>query len=617
MRLLFFVFISLCMVGLLSAQQLNLKVPVQQEARIGQEINVTLEVQGMKNYKLTMEGNPPSASLEGNTFHWVPKIDEKKYYLVTFQLRDSSDKTVNEVMLSLIVNPSGLKPYLIFDRLLADTIKLTEGQPFSFTATIKSQQNANPKAISSYFTFNEDPDLRAFDYCRVNVIGDQLTFYWTPSGNEAAKEYLKFRITLIDTDESVFNQVLNFRIKNINQKPIFKNEIPDTLYLVQGQPMEIDFTAFDPDNDKLKYDYFPKNPEYGFRGTNLLFRNTNLFNTAFPHHLMVTVSDGKDTIKHTLTVLNSNKTATSTSGSYLQPVIGDFTKKIFAEGDSVLTYLNISNYNDLKEYDITYTDLTLPSGINSLAKYLVFEKKKTYIKVYSKGILPYSLVDRDYNYTISILLSGKEPNQKSSFKVLVLTVVDRPDPKNIVEQRDSLFKKVNNFLIVENLYKSSLEKIRNRIDRPWWKKAALITGTLSGVFTLIQSEKSNKTISAISAAISLLAITATNIPSLSEKSLSEVEEKIADSKARLEQVKEKQSEFIYQWSLSIEQSDFDKMKSELEDLIDKSKLKQNEDICSLLLNKKIKKKINRLIRRDAGNEKNPANLEIIFRCGSK
>lgn len=601
----------------MTAQQLMFKVPIQQEVRVGQEVNISLEVYGIKNYHLTMEGNPPGASIEGNVFHWIPKIEEKKYYLVKFHLKDSTYTIVNEASLALTVNPSGLKPYLIFDQPLPDTIKLIEGQSFAFTATIKSQQRTNLKAITSYFIFNEDPDLRSFDYCKVNVTGDQLMFRWTPSGNEAAKEYMKLRITLIDDDESIFSKVLNFRIKNINQKPILKNEIPDTIYFLLGQNIEIDYAAFDPDNDKLKYDYYPKNPEYFLRGTSLVFKNMNTTNTTFPVHLILTVSDGKDTIKRIVTVLNSNKNLTTSAGTYLQPVIGDFTKKIFSEGDSVLTYLNISNYNDMKEFDITYSDLTLPPGINSLTKYLVFEKKKSYIKIYSKGILPYSLVDRDYNYAISVLLSGKDPNQKSSFKVLVLTVQDRPDPKNILQQRDSLFRQVNSFLTTEELYRANIEKIHNRIDRPWWKKVALITGTLSGVFTLIQSQNSNKTISAISASISLLAITVTNIPSLSEKTLSEVDGKIASSKARIERVKEKQSEFIYQWSLSIGQTDFDKMRSEIEDLIDKSKLKQNEDICSLLMNKKVKRKINKLIRRDEGNDKNSIKLESIFKCDSK
>jgi hypothetical protein len=300
--------------------------------------------------------------------------------------------------------------------------------------------------------------------------------------------------------------------------------------------------------------------------------------------------------------------------NYLQPIIGDFTRKIFSEGDSVLTYLNISNYKDLNQFDITYTDLYLPPGINSLTKHLIFEKKESYIKIYSRGILPYSLINRDYNYNISVLISSKNPNRIPSFKVLALTIENRPDPKNIAQQKDSLTHLINNFLKVENLYQYNIEKIRNRINRPWWKKAALITGTLSGVLTIIQSEHSDKAISVISASISLLSIMVSNIPSLSEKTLSEIDEKIAHSKGRIERVQEKENEMRSQWLMDIGQSDFDRMKIEMEELISKSTLKRNEDICSILNNKKIKTKIDILIKKDLVHNKNATNLESIFKC---
>jgi hypothetical protein len=618
-RSLSFLFAFLFLACHSKGQILNLKIPVKQEVKLGQEIRIALDVQGIKQYEIKMEDNPPGAVIEGSTFKWTPQIHEKDYYLVKFQLFDSTKTLMDETNLSLTVEPSDLKPYLIFNHPLPDTIKLVENESFSFTATIKSPQNTDPRLVMTYFTFNENPDLRSFDSCKVRINGDQLLFNWTPSNREAEQEYIKFRITGVDSDQSILSQVINFRIKNVNQVPYFKNEITDTIYLSLGQGLNINYAAVDPDNDRLEYDYSPKSPEYTLQGTQIVFNPNPAVAFAgdpnLPINLTLKVSDNKSTIKHKVTIIRNH--TSSIGNPFLQPIIGDFTKKVFSEGDSVLTYLNISNYKDLKKLDIVYTDLTLPKGINSLTKYLVFEREGSYIKVYSKGILPYSLVNRDYNYNISVLISNKDPSRLPSFKVLVLTIENKPDPKNISQQRDSLMQSTNTFLSTENLYQSYLEKVHSRINRPWWKTAALITGTLSGVLTLVQSEHSDKTISAISASISLLSIMISNIPSLSEKTLSEVDEKIANSKARMKRVQEKESEFNLEWSIDIDQSDFDKMRTDIESIINKSTLKRNEDICSLLSNKKVKRKITSLIRKKSIDDKNLKNLEAIFKCRFK
>jgi len=603
----------------IDAQVLSLQVPVKQEVRIGEEVRISLNVQGLTNYSIKMENNPPSAILEGNRFTWTPKINEESYYMVSFHLMDTTTKEVDQVQLELLVKPSDLKPFLTFDHPLADTINLIENQSFHVNATIKSQQNTDPRLLLTYFTFNEDPELRTFDSCKVSINGDRLSFHWTPSNKEAMLEYIKFRITIIDLDGCIFSKVLNFKIQNINQEPYFRNEIADTIYL-PSHGLSINYTAIDPDNDKLKYDYFPKNPAYLLEGTSIVFKSDYLNspneNLIFPIFLTLKVSDNKTTIQKRITVLK-DKIATTNNSSFLQPTIGDFTKKIFSEGDSLVTYLNISNYKDLKQLEIIYSDLTLPPGIKSITKQLVFEKKDSYIKVYSKGVLPYSLVDKDYNYNISVLVSDKNTNRPPSFKVLVLTIEDKPDPKNIVQEKDSLIQFIHNYLRTENAYQATLEKVRSRINRPWWKKAAIISGMASGVLTLIQSERSDKTISAISASVSLISIMVSNLPGLSEKTLAVMDEKIANSKSRTERIQEKESEFYFNWSMDEDRSNFYQLKAEIADLINKSTLKRNDDVCALKSNKKINAKLTTVIKSNLNKDNNSKSLEEIFKCSYK
>jgi hypothetical protein len=298
------------------------------------------------------------------------------------------------------------------------------------------------------------------------------------------------------------------------------------------------------------------------------------------------------------------------NSQYRQPSIGDFTRDEFYEGDSLVTYLNLSNDADLKQYDIKLNDFSLPQGIGPIATRLTLEKGSSYIKVRSHGILPYYLVDRDYNYNIAVTITNKNTKEKPVFKVLELTVRDRPDPTSIGHQRDSLLLQVNSYLKAENIYKSNLDKLYTSINRPWWKKVAVITGTLSGILSIVQSQDPNKDVSIVAAIVSLVSITVTNLPSLKEKTLTVLNDKISNSKGRIEQIQEKESDFRGNWSLDIDRASFDKMKSDLLERINKGEVKRNEDVCHLLMDKTIKRKIEKLINTKGAQPE----LKKIFTC---
>jgi hypothetical protein len=234
----------------------------------------------------------------------------------------------------------------------------------------------------------------------------------------------------------------------------------------------------------------------------------------------------------------------------------------------------------------------------------------SYLKVRSKGVLPYYLVDEDYTYDIAVTLTKKNGNVKPIFKILELTVNDRPDPTNLGHQKDSLLQNVSVFITTESIYKSNLEKLHRSINRPWWKKVAVITGTLSGVLSLVQSQDPQKSISIISAAISLVSITVTNLPSLTEKPLNELNDKISASKGRIERIQEKESDFKANWSSDIDRSSFYKMKADLTERINKGREKRREEVCSLLKNKTLKKRIERLIKAKSSTPE----LKDIFSC---
>ncbi len=609
--------LTMIVVTHVQAQSLTLKVPVEQTVYLGEEWILPLSVHDIKHYTLLMEGQPASSRLKENTFHWTPQTNELRHYLIHFKLLDTNQVLLDESVLSLTVEDSHHFPNVVFHQQLSDTIQVTENKPFSFTATLQSKQNTNTSSLSTYFLFNEDPSIRSFDSCNVHVNGDQLVFHWTPSNREALAEYAKFRITLVDSDHALFSKVLTFKIKNVNQSPYFIHDSADTLYYSAAEGLRINCEASDPDQDKLTYDFSPKHVGYELQGTDFVIEaggNRSSAHSAIqPATVVISVSDHAQIAKRKVVLIPQAENLALQNHSF-QPIIGDFTKKIFSEGDSIVTFLNVSNDIDLTNIDITYTDLNLPPGINSLTKYLVFEKESSYIKVHSKGILPYNLVDHDYNYNITVLLTSRGNKSKSSLRVLVLTIENRADPQNLTQQKDSLLTLVKQDLIKEEVYRSTLVKIKNRIHKPWWKKIAIVTGTVSGVLTLIQIENPNKTISLVSASISLLSIVVTNIPSFSEKTVSLLDEKMANSKSRQDNLRRKEYEFRYNWSLYMAQSDFDKIRTDLEDLLNKNTSDREIDICRLLHNKKVMRKVHSLIKHPAGLDKQSIKLEELFKC---
>ncbi|HEV8512388.1 MAG TPA: hypothetical protein VGQ59_03900, partial [Cyclobacteriaceae bacterium] len=151
-------------------------------------------------------------------------------------------------------------------------------------------------------------------------------------------------------------------------------------------------------------------------------------------------------------------------------------------------------------------------------------------------------------------------------------------------------------------------------NRPWWKKVAVITGTLSGILSIVQSQDPNKDVSIVAAAVSLVSITVTNLPSLKEKTLTSLNDKIANSKGRIELIQEKESDFRANWSFDIDRSSFDKLKADILERINKGEAKRKEDVCSLLTDKTLRRKIEKLIRAKSSSTNNMSDLKSIFNC---
>ncbi|MBS1558135.1 MAG: hypothetical protein JST69_05350 [Bacteroidetes bacterium] len=592
------------------AQQLILHTTSRVEAWPQQPVSIRLEATQLKKYTVTMQGQPTGSVLEGERFRWTPQAGDKPYYFVTFLLLDSLGKQKDEATLELLVKPQRKNPSIEFDRRLPDTISVEENQPFLLSAQLKSNAPSN-QPTTPYFLFNENVNLRSFDSCRIEQMGDQLVLQWVPSNAEAQKRYAKLRITLVGADSAVSTRVLTFKIKDIDTPPSFRYTLPDTLFTEPGKETVLDFTADDDDHKKLHYDYHPKSNRYRITGSKIIFNAINpddYVREVKPMMLSVRVSDEAHQIEKNVWIVPPKKHRTV--------VVGDFTKKEFEEGDSVVTFLNVSGDN-LDKYDFRFSDLALPPGIGSLANKLELQKYSAFIKVKSKGVLPYNLVDREYTFNLALSVTEKSDAGKTVYKILELSVKDRPDPTNLGQQKDSLLTTVQKFLKTEMLYKNTLEKMQAQINRPWWKKAAVITGALSGIIGLVQSQEQNKSISALAAVISLASITVTNLPSLTEKTLSELTDNIANSKGRIDQLQESESVFRSTWSADIDRATFYKLKTDITDKLTKGRIKRGEDVCSLWKNKTLKRKIVQLLKSNFAHEKSNADMKTIFQCADE
>lgn len=605
--------VSVCLLVSLTegfGQQLILHTPYRVEASLFQPVSVRIEVNGIKKYTVTLQGQPSGSTFTDSHFVWTPQPSDKRYYLVTFSLLDSLGNRKNEISLELFVRPRKQSPSIEFDRQLSDTIPVEESKPFYLSARLINGSRAN-QPITPYFIFNENTGLRSFDSCRIEQMGDQLLFRWVPSNAEAERKYARLKITLLGSDSSVASRVLTFKIKNIDSPPSFRYPIPDTVILERSKETVLDFTADDDEQKKLSYDYHPKRSLYRMSGSKIIFSAAGLDDspgTVAPIPLTVTVSDGTHPITKKIWIILQKKNRSI--------VLGDFTRKDFEEGDSLITYLNVSG-DDLDKYDFNLNDLALPPGTESLAKKLVLQKNSSFIKVKSTGVLPYTLVDKDYIFNLAFTATDKNDTRKHYYKVVELSVKDRPDPTHIGKQKDSLLFVVDTFLKTETIYKSMLDKMQGQINRPWWKKAAVITGALSGVIGLVQSQEQNKSISAIAAVISLASITVTNLPSLTEKTLSELTDKIANSKGRIDQLQESESAFRASLLTTIDQTTFYRLKSGLSEKLTKAQLQRSEDICSLWSNNAVKRRIIQLLKSSSPHTKNGIDMKKLFFCADQ
>ena len=143
------------------------------------------------------------------------------------------------------------------------------------------------------------------------------------------------------------------------------------------------------------------------------------------------------------------------------------------------------------------------------------------------------------------------------------------------------------------------------------------TGALSGVIGLVQSQEQNKSISAIAAVISLASITVTNLPSLTEKTLSELTDKIANSKGRIDQLQESESAFRASLLTTIDQTTFYRLKSGLSEKLTKAQLQRSEDICSLWSNNAVKRRIIQLLKSSSPHTKNGIDMKKLFFCADQ
>ena len=251
---------------------------------------------------------------------WQSEIGDAGLYDVTIVASDG--KLDTSVTLTIELTSVNKKPVISG----FDSVSVIEGQRVTFDPTVTDEDNDN---ITTTYS------------------GWLSTNTYTTTFEDAG-EY-EVTLTAFDGKESV-SETVQVIVKNVNRRPIVENV--NDISVLEGEFIEVEVNAADPDGDFLTYEFSKPLAEDGTWQTQI--------GDADKYSVTVTVSDGEIESPETFTVevlsLNS------------APVIADFEDITVNEGETITfspvvtdadndtVTVTYSGWMDSESYTTTFTD---------------------------------------------------------------------------------------------------------------------------------------------------------------------------------------------------------------------------------------------------------------------
>lgn len=474
----------------LSAQNKSqLTAPLMQEVEIGEA--VIFKVDWNEQYQLSWTSNLDSAKFDRQEgeFYWDNPKGVNGLFQVEFALTDSAKKLVEKATTVIKVMKRAYTPLINFspDSLINDGfIVLGQGESYGleFVAT-SANVRRNENVLISY-VLNGNPNIKSFEQSEITILGNRLLLQWKPTQQQADNKYYDLEIIAIDETNSISRSDFHFKIQDKNLPPSFKYSLSENYIISADQPLTIDFSVNDPDNEE--YNYLA---DLSVQGGAVLTTKDGQFSWKLSSNELAALSDNFP-VELTLKAVNKNnseeliakKVQITQNRNNTPPTIARLSNLSIREGYAVKRRVFVNDENH---------------SLNQLEFKLENEPQWLYLQQDGEALflmsdtLGFDIVKADgIPVQYDVLLSVRDPEMASDNKFFTITVNEGINSQKIYQQYTNYLQNTETILSGLRL---RIEELDDRLEHnAKLKKAFLLSSIFLGGFSAVGSFFDEQTI---------------------------------------------------------------------------------------------------------------------------
>ena len=233
--------------------------------------------------RYSLIGGSPGMNIDSlsGKFSWFPTTTQAGVYPFTIKASDLQGGSVTDPVTVTVLNLNILP---VFTQYFTDTT-ISENQPFQFSVKAADQDGD----IVHYYIQNIQPGM--------NIDTNTGVITWRPTFSQSGV----YNIGLAASDGigSVVTIPASITVLHVNRIPIFTGTQPDTIMIVPGQTVNVQFTGTDPDNDPLVFSLV-EGPQGASMTQAGIFSWGPAATQAGLHQVIIALSDGTADIRDTL-----------------------------------------------------------------------------------------------------------------------------------------------------------------------------------------------------------------------------------------------------------------------------------------------------------------------------
>jgi len=467
----------------------KLIAPLIEEVEVGEA--VIFRVEWDHTLDLSWSSNLDSVKFDKQEgeFYWENQNSISGLFQVDFTLTDSLANIIEKTTTLIKVNKKKYTPQINFspDSLIDDAfIVLAQGQDYELEFTATSANVARNENVLISYVLNGNPNLKSFDQSEITILGNRLLLKWEPTQQQADKKYYDLEIIAIDETNSINRSNFHFKILDRELPPKFKYSLTENYVISANQPLTIDFSVTDPDNDDYRYAV-----NFPIQTGAILTTEDGQFSWKVTSNELASLS-GDFPIKLSLEAVNKNnseefltKTVSITQNrNNTPPTIARLSNLSIREGYAVKRRVFINDENH---------------SLNQLEFKLENEPPWLYLQQDGEAVflmsdtLAFDIVKADgIPVQYDVLLSVRDPEMASDNKFFTITVNEGINSQKIYQQYSNYLQNTEALLSGLRL---RIEELDDKLEHnARLKKAFLLSSIFLGGFSAVGSFFDEQTI---------------------------------------------------------------------------------------------------------------------------